>query len=163
MEGIEREISRAEAQHLAQQSQTLQRQNELLKREVQQLRELQASSQKELAVYKRVVIGNSSDGEVLELQHQRIFELETQLELLQNKYSKMVRSGGSQEQTLYASRCRDYERKMQEREAEHQREVAGLKERLMKQSASEIVETKRMITSPGALVKKPSQAIGKFV
>jgi len=40
------------------------------------------------------------------MQHQRIFELETQLELAQGKYNKMVKSGGSSQMTEHALKCK---------------------------------------------------------
>jgi hypothetical protein len=57
---------------------------------------------------------NSSDHEVLEMQHQRIFELETQLETMQAKYSKLIKSGGSNQMTEYALKCKDYERRLKD-------------------------------------------------
>jgi signal transduction histidine kinase len=83
---------------------------------VRQLKEMQANSQRELAGYKRLVFAQSkeAEGEVLELQHQRIFELETQVEVLQGKYGKLVKSSGSDEQTDLVMRCRDLERRLKE-------------------------------------------------
>ena len=72
---IDREISQAEVQHLQQLNHTLNRQNDLLKKEVEQLKDRQAKTAKELAGYKRIVFESSSGNEVLELQHQRIFDL----------------------------------------------------------------------------------------
>jgi hypothetical protein len=48
------------------------------------------------------------------MQHQRIFELETQLETMQAKYSKLIKSGGSNQMTEYALKCKDYERRLKD-------------------------------------------------
>jgi hypothetical protein len=115
---IDRDISEAETKSLRTQNSWLLKQNELLKREVQQVREMQANTQKELSVYKKMVFSSSTGGEtqneVLEMQHQRIFELETQLLVLEGKYSKIVNSSGSKEQTEVALRCREYERRLKD-------------------------------------------------
>ena len=70
---IDRDISAAETVALKQQNTLLTRQNELLKQEVAQIKTMQAQSQKELTAYKAIVLKGSSDSEVLEMQHQRIF------------------------------------------------------------------------------------------
>jgi hypothetical protein len=109
MEGsIDRDISHAERNSLIQQNASLLKQNELLKRELQQMKAIHANSQRELAAYKKLVLAPSGEaqGEVLELQHQRIFELETQVEVLQGKYGKLVKASGSGEQTELALRVR---------------------------------------------------------
>jgi hypothetical protein len=80
---IDKDISDVEANSLRMQNASLLKQNQLLKREVQQMREMQANMQKELAVYKKMVFSKGEKGdtqnEVLEMQHQKIFDLETQL------------------------------------------------------------------------------------
>lgn len=113
---IDRDIQHAELHALRTHNATLTKQNELLKRELQQVKEMHAHSQRELATYKRMVLAPSGEAqdEVMELQHQRIFDLETQLEVLQGKYSKLVKSSGSGEQTDLTLRCRDLERRLKE-------------------------------------------------
>lgn len=74
-----------------------------------------------------------------------------------------MRSGGSGEQTEYAVRCRDYERRLRESELEHQKQLAVLRDRLMRQNAQEFVEAKRAVTSPNAELKKSSLAARKLV
>lgn len=162
---IDRDISHAERDSLLQQNAALVKQNELLKRELQQLKEIHANSQRELGAYKKLVLfpGGEAQGEVLELQHQRIFELETQVEVLQGKYGKLVRASGSDEQTDLALRVRDLERRLKDSEADHQRQLRDLRDRLSKQSALEFAESKRLITSPTGEVKKSSLAVRKFV
>lgn len=108
------ELSQMEAQSLLTQNQALLKQNKLLKEEISQLKTMQSQTQKETSLYKNIVLKNSNDSEVLEMQHQRIFELETQLQILQGKYDKMVKQGGSREVTEYELKCRDYERKIKE-------------------------------------------------
>jgi hypothetical protein len=54
-----------EAQSLLVQNQVLQRQNQLMKEEIQQLRTMQAQTHKEVSLYKNIVLKNSSDSEVL--------------------------------------------------------------------------------------------------
>lgn len=107
---IDHDISEAERASLKQQNTALLRQNELLRQEVAQLKARESNLQKELALYKKTLFSSNGDthNEVLELQHQRIFDLETQLEILQSKYAKVMKSGGSSEQTEYAIRCKDY-------------------------------------------------------
>lgn len=161
---IDRDIGEAERNSLRDQNAALLRQNELLRQEVAQLKAREGNLQKELALYKKSLFGNGdSQNEVLELQHQRIFDLETQLEILQGKYGKLMRSGGSGEQTEYALRCRDLERRLREGELEHQKQVAVLRDKLMKQNAQEFVEAKRTVTSPNAELKKSSLAVRKLV
>lgn len=106
---IDQDISNAEIQALKAHNAALTAQNHLLKKEVAQLKERQEYSQRELAAYKKLALSASGEAqtEVLELQHQRIFDLETQLELMHSKYSKLVKSSGSEEQTELALRCRD--------------------------------------------------------
>jgi hypothetical protein len=162
---IDQDISEAERASLRQQNTALLRQNELLKQEVAQLKARECNLQKELTLYKKTLFSSNGDthNEVLELQHQRIFDLETQLEILQSKYGKLMRSGGSNEQTEYAIRCKDYERRLREGELGHQKQLAVLREKLMKQNAQEFVEAKRTITSPNAELKKSSLAVRKLV
>lgn len=135
---IDRDISEAERASLRQQNAALAKQAELLKREVQQLKSREANLQKELLLYKKTLFSSNGDthNEVLELQHQRIFDLETQLEILQGKYGKLMRSGGSGEQTEYAMRCKELERRLREGELEHQKQLAVLRDKLMKQNAA---------------------------
>lgn len=135
---IDRDISEAERASLRQQNAALAKQAELLKREVQQLKSREANLQKELSLYKKTLFSSNGDthNEVLELQHQRIFDLETQLEILQGKYGKLMRSGGSGEQTEYAMRCKELERRLREGELEHQKQLAVLRDKLMKQNAA---------------------------
>lgn len=135
---IDRDISEAERASLRQQNAALTKQAELLKREVQQLKSREANLQKELSLYKKTLFSSNGDthNEVLELQHQRIFDLETQLEILQGKYGKLMRSGGSGEQTEYAMRCKELERRLREGELEHQKQLAVLRDKLMKQNAA---------------------------
>lgn len=92
-----------------------------------------------MTAYKNIVIKNSTDVDVLELQHQRIEQLEMQLEVMSGKYSKLVKSGGVAVMTEYERKCQDYERRLKEAEREHLKEVAGLKAKLAKQSALEFV------------------------
>lgn len=69
------ELSHIEAQALKTQNQALLKQNKLLKQEIEQLKTMHSHNLKEVALYKNIVLKNSSDSEVLEMQHQRIFEL----------------------------------------------------------------------------------------
>jgi FMN phosphatase YigB (HAD superfamily) len=56
-----------------QQNAILIKQNQLIKEELNQLKAMHSHNQKETTVYKKIVLTNSSDSEVLEMQHQRIF------------------------------------------------------------------------------------------
>ena len=60
---------------------------------------MHSHNQKELSAYKNIVLKNSSDSDILEMQHQRIFELETELEVTKGKYTKLLKSGGSNQVT----------------------------------------------------------------
>jgi hypothetical protein len=162
-QNIDRDISQAETRALKNQNAVLLRQNELLRQELNQLKDRHGQSQKELAVYKKIVFDNSSDHEVLEMQHQRIFELETQLDVMQGKYSKVMKSGGSNEVTELTMRCKEYERRLKERENDYNKQISVMREKIMKQNAVDFVETKRLITSPHGELKKSSLAVGKFV
>jgi hypothetical protein len=62
---IDREISHAEVQHIRQVNDHLNRQNDLLKKEVEQLKDRQTKTAKELAGYKRIVFESSTGNEVL--------------------------------------------------------------------------------------------------
>lgn len=72
MKLVDAEISNAELHSLQQHNATLIKQNNLFKQELAQLKTRQANTSKELTVYKNIVIKNSTDVDVLELQHQRI-------------------------------------------------------------------------------------------
>jgi hypothetical protein len=69
LSNIDRDISTAETQSLRAHNAALTKQNELLKREVQQLKAMQANSQQELSAYRRIVLrgeeGTKGEGEVL--------------------------------------------------------------------------------------------------
>lgn len=58
---IDKDISEAERISLKQQNNTLLKQNELLKREVQQLKSREANLQKELSLYKKTLFSNNGD------------------------------------------------------------------------------------------------------
>ena len=60
-------------------------------------------------------------------------------------------------------KCKEYERRLKDSESDYQKQIATLKAKLAKQSAMEIVENKRIITSPNGEVKKSALGLGKFV
>ena len=66
---IDRDISTTETHSLRAHNAALIKQNELLKKEVQQLKAMQANSQQELAAYRKLVLrgeqGTKEEGEVL--------------------------------------------------------------------------------------------------
>ena len=55
------------------------------------------------------MLQNGSIHEILEMQHEKIFDLQTNLEVLQNKYDKLLNSTGSGQQTEYAIKCKELE------------------------------------------------------
>ena len=58
---IDREINAAETKALQQQNAALLRQNQLLKAELAQIKNIHGHNQTELSVYKKIVLENSSD------------------------------------------------------------------------------------------------------
>jgi len=52
------------------------------------------------------VLKNGDVYELLDMQHQKIFDLQTNLEVLQNKYDKLLSANGSGNQTEYAIKCK---------------------------------------------------------
>lgn len=73
---IDRDIGEAERTSLSLQNAALLKQNELLRQEVAQLKTREGNLQKELGLYKKALFGGGeAQNEVLELQHQRIFDL----------------------------------------------------------------------------------------
>lgn len=60
---IDRDISQAERDSLKIQNASLIKQNELLKREVQQLKDMQTNTQRELAAYKKLIFANNGKGD----------------------------------------------------------------------------------------------------
>jgi hypothetical protein len=76
----------------------------------------------------------------------------------------MLKSGGSEQLTELTMKCRDYERRLKESEDDYRRQLAAMRDKLMKQNASEFIDSKRVITSPlMGEVKKSSLAVRKFV
>lgn len=76
----------------------------------------------------------------------------------------MLKSGGSDQLTQLTIKCKDYERRLREAEDEHKKQINVMREKLMKQNATEFIESKRVITSPlMGEVKKSSLAVRKFV
>lgn len=81
--------------------------------------------------------------DILDMQHRKIFELETNMQILQNKYDRILSENTSGMQTEYAIKCKELESIIKSKELEHQKEVASLKSKLMKLSAEEIYDTSR--------------------
>jgi ElaB/YqjD/DUF883 family membrane-anchored ribosome-binding protein len=90
-----------------------------------------------------VVLKNGDIHEILELQHQKIFDLETNFQVLQNKYDRLLMSNGSKSQTEYAIKCRELENILKNKEIEHQKEIQALKSKLVIMNASEVLDKGR--------------------
>ena len=65
------------------------------------------------------------------------------MEVLQNKYEKLLNSNGSGLQTEYAIKCKELQKILRNKEIEHQQEMAILKNKMMKMNVSEIVDRGR--------------------
>ena len=74
----------------------------------------------------------------------------------------MLSTSGSSQQTEYAIKCRELERRLAERELEHQKELASMKAKMMKMSASELYQDSNWAATFSPNTISPLRPIKKY-